>query len=54
MFMNPGTVGDILGVPIAVVVLGVANIGFVVGLSWFWRITRGPEDGDASWWRFRR
>jgi hypothetical protein len=27
MFMNPGTVGDILGVPIAVVVLGVAIIG---------------------------
>jgi hypothetical protein len=53
MFRNPGPGFDVLGVPIGVVVLGIAIVGFVVGIAWLWRITRVPEDGDDSW-RFRR
>ena len=46
MFGNPGTWTNILGVPITVVVLGVAIVGFMVGTAWLWRITRGPGVDD--------
>jgi Flp pilus assembly protein TadB len=53
MFGNPGASADVLGLPLGVVVLGIAIIGFVVGTVWLWRITCQHEDGDDSW-RFRR
>jgi len=53
MFGNPGASADVLGLPLGVVVLGIAIIGFVVGTVWLWRVTRQHEDGDDSW-RFRR
>jgi hypothetical protein len=53
MFWNPPGPPYVLGVPLGVVILGIAIAGFVVGMAWFWRIMRGPEDGDG-WWRFRR
>jgi hypothetical protein len=54
MFGNPpGQWADILGVPIAVVVLGIAIVGFVVGTAWLWRITHGREDPDARAERYR-
>jgi hypothetical protein len=53
MFGNPGASADVLGLPIGVVVLGIAIIGFVVGTVWLWRITRQHESGDDSW-RFLR
>jgi hypothetical protein len=52
MFMNPGG-ANVLGVPIGVVILGVAIVGFVVGIRWFWRIARGREDPDARAERYR-
>jgi len=54
MFMNPpsGPV-DLLGIPWPVVFLGVAIVGFVIGITWLRRITSG-EDDSGDWWRFRR
>jgi hypothetical protein len=54
MLMNP--VGfDILGIeiPTPVAVFGFGIVLAVVGIAWFHRITRGPEDGDDHW-RFQR
>ncbi len=55
MFWNPPGPPYLLGVPISVVVLGIAIVGFVVGIAWFWRVTRGPEvdDPDARAERYR-
>ena len=50
---NPPGPPDILGVPIPVVVLGLAIVGFVVGTVWLWRVTHEHRDGDDPW-RFRR
>jgi hypothetical protein len=44
---------NILGVPLVVVVLGVAIVGFIVGVVWIRRITSGDDD-SGDWWRFRR
>jgi hypothetical protein len=54
MFGNPpGPWANILGVPIAVVVLGIAIVGFIAGAVWLWRIAQGLEDPDARAERYR-
>ena len=52
MFTN-GAGMNVLGMPIGVVVLGVAILGFVIGIVWIRRITSGDGDGEEHW-RFRR
>ena len=52
MFTN-GSGMNVLGVPIGVVVLALAVVGFVIGIIWIRRITSGDGDGDEHW-RFRR
>jgi hypothetical protein len=52
MLGNPGAATNLLSLPIGIVLLGIAILGFVVGIAWVSRITPGPEDGD-DWWRFR-
>jgi len=55
VFYNPPGPPVLLGVPLAVVVLGLAIVVFVVGVDRLWRITRGPEvdDPDARAERYR-
>jgi UDP-N-acetylmuramoylalanine--D-glutamate ligase len=42
-----------LAIPPIVAVLGLANLGFVVGIAWLRHITRVEDEGDDPW-RFRR
>jgi len=49
----PGVLSNILGVPLVVVVLGLAIVGFIVGIVWIRRITSADDD-SGDWWRFRR
>ena len=51
MFGNPPT--HPLPVPPVVIVLGIAIVGFIVGIVWLRRITSGDDD-SGDWWRFRR
>ena len=54
VFGNPPTGPvDLLGIPFPVVFLGVAIVGFVVGVAWLRRIT-SVDDDSGDWWRFRR
>jgi hypothetical protein len=53
MFGNPPAIGDILGLPVPIFVLGFAIVLSVVGVAWLRRVTGDPEDGDEHW-RFRR
>jgi uncharacterized integral membrane protein len=54
MFMNPpGRPFDLFGLPLIVVVLGLAVIGFIVGIVWLRRIF-SVDDDSGDWWRFRR
>ena len=52
-FGNPGGFTNILGVPLVVIVLGIAIVGFVVGIVWLRRIF-SVDDDSGNWWRFRR
>jgi len=46
---------DLFGLPLIVVVLGLAIVGSIVGIVWIRRITSNPESDDSGdWWRFRR
>jgi hypothetical protein len=51
MFLGQGT--DVLGLPVPIIVLGIAFVLAVLGFAWLRRITGNPEDGDDHW-RFRR
>ena len=53
MFTNPGGFTNVLGIPLVVVVLGIAIVGFVVGILWLRRIFSADDD-SGDWWRFRR
>lgn len=49
----PGPWSNILGVPLVVVVLCLAIVGFIVGIVWLRRIF-SVDDDSGDWWRFRR
>jgi hypothetical protein len=53
MFLNPPGPGDLELPTATVLVLGLAIVGFALGIAWLRRITRGPEDRDDHW-RYRR
>ena len=54
MFMNPpARPFDLFGLPLVVVVLGLAIFGLIVGAIWVRRIMSG-DDNNGDWWRFRR
>jgi hypothetical protein len=44
---------DVLGVPIPVVVFGMAIVACVIGIAWIRRITRLGDDPDARAERYR-
>jgi len=52
MFGNPSAWNAMLGLAPAVV-LGLAIVGFAVGIAWLRRITRGTDDSNNHW-RYRR
>jgi hypothetical protein len=53
VFVNPGGLTNVLGIPLVVVVLGFAILGFIVGALWLRRIF-SVDDDSGDWWRFRR
>jgi hypothetical protein len=48
MFGLPSAWNEILGFPPSYVVLGLAIVGFAVGIAWLRRITRGPDDSNIT------
>jgi hypothetical protein len=53
VFVNPGGLTNVLGIPLVVVVLGFAILGFIAGALWLRRIF-SVDDDSGDWWRFRR